>query len=456
VGVDLGPACAKDIRSGGIVPYPVPKVRCGERSGYPCNEIVALNSPHCGNQAHYPGANGGVPIARRPDPLTGDDERTDDWPDLDPVTLDVRRVHITQQALEQWGRHPAALQAKIRDALIRGGYWRSEDRTHLLELDRDQIVLSRDGRRCLSYARLCEAPSRLWGEPVDLAGTWSTEAVEIDQAAVRTFAGRHRVDDDTARRELSALLRDAATNGTRRKDADGCHRLSYQGFTVTVSPDGTAVTGYQTSHFERTPSQVRDNVPSRFGHARKRAGDGDVAPPAERDRAVNKPPKHKRVTIAEIPTVFDPGSAWITGAVVDHDLHSRVLVIDGLRVALRQAAKKGRWVAGTDGRHHLYHGNRRWIISADGKGVLSCKPPWPVGAQTGRTEERGTRSPSVRSQRPEQPCEFCGQPSGGPICLACDRDLRDPGRQATHGPSRLFSVRSVVYGGLPTLGKRRP
>lgn len=439
--------------------YLAPKVRCRDRSGYPCDEVVALNSPHCGNRAHFPGANGGAPITSRhsqaiPLSVNEDYDLVDDTPDLDPVTFDSRKVHITQQALESWGRHPAALQAKIRDALIRGGYWRSADGTHQLELGRHQMVLSEDGRRCESYARLPEPPAPTWGEPIDLdQPAWNADSVSIDPAAIRAFTGRHRVDEDTARRELAILIRDAAASGTRHRTNDGSHRLSHRGFTIVVSPDGTVVTGYQTSHLERTPSQVRDKVPSRFGHGRQRVVEA-FASPSARDQAVGNPP---RMTSIEIATVFDPDRVWITSAVVDHSLPDRDLVVDGIRDALRRAARGGQWVAGAAGRHNLHHRGRRWIISSDGTCVLSCRPPWPSGAQLGGADDQKARPhrPKQGRLRKERPCDICGRSSGGPVCAECDRRLRDQSGKTRSGPNRLFAVRSVVYGGLPSLGKRR-
>ena len=271
---------------------------------------------------------------------------------------------------------------------------------------------------------------------------------------MRAFVGRHRVDADTARRGLSWLLCDATDNGARRKGPDGSHRLSYQGFTVIVSPDGAVVTGYETNHFERTPSQVRDKIPSRFGHARQRGAESAATPSALQDLAVSNPAPNTRVTIGQIAQVFDPNSAWITAAVIDHDLPDREVAVDGVRDALRRAVRVGRWVAGTAGRFNLHDGIRRWIISADGSGVLSCKPSWPSGAPPGTANNpRIHRQPSRHRRRP-LPCDLCGQP-GGPVCPECDRRLRGPEKKTRSGPDRLFSVRSVVSGGWPSLGKRQ-
>jgi hypothetical protein len=135
------------------MPYAAPKVRCQDRSGYPCSTVVALDSPNCGDPSHFPGANGGQPFEKR--------EPGCEAPDLDVLTFDPQRVHVTRSALNDWGRRPAALQAKMQQALIRGGYWRCADGTHLLEMGRHQMVLSSDGLRCESYAQLAEPPPHM-------------------------------------------------------------------------------------------------------------------------------------------------------------------------------------------------------------------------------------------------------------------------------------------------------
>lgn len=426
-----------------------PKVACSVRSGYPCDRVVSLYSPHCGDPSHFPGAIGGGQLTNR--------SAGSDAPDLDVLTFDPMRVQVAPAALRAWGREPAALQIQIRDALIRGGYWHSADGTHILEVGGHQMVLSADGRRCEKYTAIPQPPPRVWGKPIDLvAPEWDRQAVVIDSCVVRAFGGRHRVDDETARQELAGLLADAADSGTRRRTADGSHRLEYRGFTVVISPDGTSLTRYETIHFERTPSQVRDKVPSRVGYARKRGSASKDRSPESLDQALQNPPRRSRVPTARIATTFDPATARITGTVVPHDLPNRDLVVAGVRNALRRAIRTGTWVAGTAGRHNLNHGNRRWIVSADGKGVLSTRPAWPVrtpagSASTGR--RRGKTAQNRRQQGP--PCDLCGRPSEGPICAECDYRLRARDKRPRAGRDRLYSVRSVVYGGLPTLGKRR-
>lgn len=313
------------------MPYSAPKVRCADRSGYPCDRIVALDSPHCGNRAHFPGANGGVRISRRTPgavPLTVDEDYDliDDAPDLDPVTFDTRKVHVTDHAQQAWGQHPKVLQAKIRQALLRGGYWRTVTGGHLLELGRHQMLLSADGRRCESYVYLPERPPVESGEPVGelVEPAWDREAVELSPEAVRQFAGRHRVTEDDAADELFALLDDAAARGKRYAE-NGYHHFWVDGFTLVLTPDGRTVVGYRTVHAERTPSEVRNKVKSRF---QRRASEDMTAEEraalhAERDNRVADVPADRWVPTAHISDHFDPQRARITGGVIAHDRADR-------------------------------------------------------------------------------------------------------------------------------------
>lgn len=475
-----------------------PKVTCGDRSGYLCTKVVSLYSPHCGDPSHFPGANGGVPVPRQRlgrevQAAVTEDGSVDDTPDLDAVTFDAMDVQVTSQALNMWGRHPTALQAKIRDALIRGGYWRTKTGGHLLEIGRHQLVLSSDGRRCESYTLLPEPPPRTCAAPIDalMEPAWDRNAVDVDPDAVRQFTGRHRVDEDTAARELLGLLDDAA-RGMHHRAADGSHRMSHRGFTVVLSPDGATIIGYQTSHAERTPSEVRDKVPSRFGRASHR-GTGEVGSWAkQRDHSVGHPPRDRWLKTLDIPKLFDPEHAWITSAVVDDSVPNRSALLDAVRRALGRAARAGRWVHGTAGCHNLSHAGRVWIISPDGRGVLNCKPAWPTSsdpatagvmkddakpsakrrgqcercdgkarkgrklcipcAQEAAAQHAGKLPAAVPSGKT---CDLCGQPSWYPVCDSCDRNLRRNPEQAPPRRDRLHSVSSVVSGGLPSLGKRR-
>ncbi|MHB1433461.1 MAG: hypothetical protein ACYCVZ_15265 [Streptosporangiaceae bacterium] len=382
--------------------YTPPKVRCSERSGYPCHRLVSVLSPHCGDRLHFPGANGGSPVARsRPRKIgltvaEDYDLIEDDCPDLDPVTFDARRVWVTRPALEAWGRHHRLVQARIRLALSRGGYWRTAEGGHLLEIGRHQLELSADGRYCVAYALLPIPPSPPCGSPIEelRAPEWDPAAVVLSPHAVRQFAGRHRVDEDTAADELFDLLDDAAARGMRFRFASGEHALAVDGFTITLAPDGATVIRYATVHAERTPSDVRDKVPSRYGRRHRRSPARWAAWMAERDAAVCAVPPEERVPAGQIASRFNPDRARITAGVVPHDQAGRQAEVRAIRDGLRRAAAAGRWSPGPDGCHILAHDGRAWTVSPNGHAVLSCEPAWCPAAPPGfdPSEPAGGRS----------------------------------------------------------------
>ncbi len=286
-----------------------PKIRCGQRSGYDCDVLVSLDSRHCGDPDHVPGAEGGAARerARSERPRLTVDEEYDlfdesiDGDDLDPVTFDVSRVHLTKGALAAWPRKPWALKEEIRRALLRGGYWRTDDGGHLLEHRRHQMELSPDARRCIAYRPLAPVAMPESGDAVDELDAdhgWDPEDVELTEGVLRTFGGRHRVDEDAAAEELFDLLDDALVRGRRSRRADGSHRLEVDGFFLFLTPDGLNVYDYESKHAERTPAQVRNGVPSRFGKGRQRpdrrrrredAGDARNGPVAH-DESVDPSP----------------------------------------------------------------------------------------------------------------------------------------------------------------------
>jgi hypothetical protein len=364
--------------------YGAPTVRCRERSGYPCDVIVHLDSPHCGDPAHFTGANGGVPVRRqraRVVPLIVDEDYdlVEYTADLDPVSFDPRRVQLSRGAIAAWGRHPVELREKLKEALLRGGYWRTASGGHLLEIGRHQILLSEDGRCCDTYTFLPQPTEPAYGGPIDtlVPPAWDQDDVGLAPHVIRQFAGRHRVSEDDAAEELFDLLDHAVERGKHIRDNRGYHRLSADGFTLIISPDDSTITSYHTLHAERTPSEVRNKVPSRFGRRKMRTPEEWAAWHEERDRAVSEVPAELWVPTAAISDHFDPSRTRITTAVADPARPDRREVLDSVREALRQAAAAGQWNSAEDGHHFLDHEGRRWTISADGRGVLGCEPAWP-------------------------------------------------------------------------------
>lgn len=210
--------------------------------------------------------------------------------------------------------------------------------------------------------------------------------MDLSPHAVRQFVGRHRVDEDHAVDELFDLLDDAAIRGKQYRGANGNHYLAVDGFTLVLCPDGATIVNYRTVHVERTPSEVRNKVRSRFGHSRQRSSlnpEEWLTLMAERDRAVSEVAPDSWIPTPQILGIFDPERARITGSIAAHGRSDRAAIIDAVRENLHRAADDGHWTTGEHGRHILQHGERRWLISPDGKGVLGCDPPWSVPPDPG-------------------------------------------------------------------------
>jgi hypothetical protein len=176
--------------------------------------------------------------------------------------------------------------------------------------------------------------------------------VALSPHAIRQFAGRHRVDEDTAADELD-LLDDAAARGKFHRYDNGQHSLSVDGFTLTLTPDGSMVIRYTTVHADRTPSEVRNKVRSRFARGRRRTPEQWAAWMAERDLAVSSVPREDWVPAAGISNSFDPDRARITAVIVAHDYSARAAELQTIRERLQDAKADGLWTVGMNGCHSL-------------------------------------------------------------------------------------------------------
>jgi len=254
-----------------------PAVRCSERSGYDCSIPVYLGARDCGNPDHFAGANGGLPISRpssnRPKLIVDEDfDLIQMTPDLDPVTFDDGSLHITGEVLQVAKLGPSRLKKLAQSALTSGYYWRGPVGEHLLEVGIHRMTLSPDGFAMTRYEpfRREIVPDPEIGPPLDQLGDdWSPGVVQVGPSAVEQFMTRHRVDADVAIGELFDLLDDAAERGSRDTERGGRHVLRVNACTVKLAADGRTLVRYSTLHVERTPSQVRAGVPSRFGANRK-------------------------------------------------------------------------------------------------------------------------------------------------------------------------------------------
>lgn len=200
--------------------------------------------------------------------------------------------------------------------------------------------------------------------------TFDASRLAVGVRAQQAFTSHHGTDAATAIDELRFLAGEALRSGTYERTDRGFHSLAFKGFDVVISPDGTTITTYRTLHYERTPRQVVERVPSRFG---KRLGRGGAP------KRVAGPP----LPLDELVAAFDPLTTEIAHTALR--LYARRESIDEndpaledrLRTDLRDAAATGTWRASDrgPGAFVLEDPTRCWVIAADNGLVISHYRP---------------------------------------------------------------------------------
>jgi len=199
-------------------------------------------------------------------------------------------------------------------------------------------------------------------------------SVGVTRRAVELFRYHHGGGAREAAVELGSMLEDFLLKSARRVTAHGFVRLARDGFELTVSPDLEVIVHYTTAHRERTWSQVKDGVPSRFPGEQNRDPSGEPPEPG--------PP----VTPDELFTVLDADTVHLTGrlrtsyAKLFSLTHESDDVVDaGLRAALA-SLHSGSVTQRDDGMFEVMTQDHTWLISADALKVVGVKvrPAGPV------------------------------------------------------------------------------
>ena len=189
--------------------------------------------------------------------------------------LDVREfsytdVHLTPAARERFTGSTLAQRILLGCAVRHGTYRPGRDEAHLVAYGAHRFILSADAAVAISYQEADTArPRRGAGAPVathtlDEVG-FDAATVAIRDRVIEAFSNKHGTDDQEAEEEIRAFLDDTLARHKHRVARNGCHVFAADGYTVWVAPDGAEVTKYETLHIERTPGDVRNGVPSRFG-----------------------------------------------------------------------------------------------------------------------------------------------------------------------------------------------
>ncbi len=196
--------------------------------------------------------------------------------------------------------------------------------------------------------------------------------MKVSVRVQQLFTAHHMVDALVAIDELRLFARLALSEGHYRRLPSGGHSIAWKGFNGRITPDGGCLTSYSTNHFERTPSQVHQKVPSRFGRALGRA----------------HLPAGPDLTLVQVKAIIDAETCHLSLS-ARHNI-GKTLGIDAedpgiegpVRARLRQAVRFGDWMEDpVDGRAFtLCHVGRVWKIARDGGTVITSYIDRPAGS----------------------------------------------------------------------------
>lgn len=190
--------------------------------------------------------------------------------------------------------------------------------------------------------------------------------VIVTRRALDAFRFHHGGDDVAARTELLVMLEDFSLKGVSR--GEGYLTLSRDGFELVLSPDHDALVHYRTVHRERTWSQCKAGIRSRFGAAAR------PARPRGEPVVLDRP--------QDVLTLVDPAVVHLTstafsrwdarvrqGAVASADPESE------LRSALAADVAAQATVDRVESGAYLVTGPRAtWILSPDLTAVIGLRP----------------------------------------------------------------------------------
>jgi hypothetical protein len=197
--------------------------------------------------------------------------------DFDVAEFSYAEVSISRSAGEAFAGTDLALRILAGCAVRHGDYRPGREGSHIVAFRDHSFILSPDGQVVIGYRLLQRRPATRssHGETATSdvkfsVDTFSPDTVTVLPRVVDGFANKHGTDLDEAEAEIRGFLRWALEKGKCRALDNGCGLFELRGFRVWVSPDGRTVTKYRTEHIERTPGDVRNGVPSRFGRRRER------------------------------------------------------------------------------------------------------------------------------------------------------------------------------------------
>lgn len=194
---------------------------------------------------------------------------------LDPHDFNYAEVGITNTARKAFEGDDLEMLILLGCAVRHGGYRPGREGAHKVFYKEHNFILSSGADVVVSYAKYEKARKNqrdtveVEVKTIDLNETgFDPETIELGRGMIYSFINKHGVDEDEAEEEIRSFLAWANEENKHRVLKNGCHLFDHQGFKVWVSPDGKLATKYETLHIERTPLDVKEGVPSRFGKKR--------------------------------------------------------------------------------------------------------------------------------------------------------------------------------------------
>jgi len=196
------------------------------------------------------------------------------------------------------------------------------------------------------------------------------DEVFVTRRAVESFLFHHGGDRGAAEIEILTMLEDFSLRGVARQSSGGFIALARDGFEIVLSPDRDTVTNYSTMHRERTWSQFKAGVRSRFGTVTRK---GLPAPIESTPVSVDSP--EQILDLLDIDGIHLSNSAFSRGA----KMMEAALEADEVEVFIRQALQED--VAAEPivecsetGAYVIRALTRTWIVRADLLMILGVRP----------------------------------------------------------------------------------
>ncbi len=202
------------------------------------------------------------------------------------------------------------------------------------------------------------------------------EVIRVSRTALDSFRFHHGGDAIAAEVELRSMLEDFLVQSAKQTSRSDYLRLARQGFQLILSPHRDVITGYSTIHRERTWSQVKSGVRSRF----KRRPNPQLHVPTREQG----PP----VDIGGFRATWDASSAHLTVRVkrsYASIAELRAATPDELEAAIRSAAADLGEAAvqqRQDGLFEVTLAGQDWLVAPDAQSLIGVRATRTDAAST--------------------------------------------------------------------------